>query len=106
MVPSRRFLSFNHRTAPDIVPLARKKHFDVAVVFGQDQDLQEILQEVRDISQEENCWIKVVSAFPFGPSASSKRGIDKTQWVKIEREIYDKRMDEHDCRPEKFKTSN
>jgi uncharacterized LabA/DUF88 family protein len=94
------------RLALDIVSFARKKNFDVAVVFSQDQDLQEIVQEVHDISKEQDRWIKVVSAFPYGPSASSKRGIDKTQWVKIGKDEYDKCIDQHDYRPAKFKNSN
>lgn len=91
------------RLALDIVSLARKRNFDVAVVFSQDQDLQEIVQEVRDISVEQDRWIKVVSAYPFGPQASSKRGIDKTQWVKIDQEDYEKCLDPKDYRPAKFK---
>jgi hypothetical protein len=94
------------RLALDIVSLARKRSFDVAVVFSQDQDLQEIVQEVHEISREQDRWIKVVSAFPFGPNASSKRGIDKTQWIKIERADYDACIDPRDYRPAKFKNSN
>ncbi len=91
------------RLALDIVSLARKRNFDVAVVFSQDQDLQEIVQEVHDISAEQDRWIKVVSAFPDGPNASSKRGIDRTQWVRIDQAMYDQCIDHNDYRPAKFK---
>lgn len=91
------------RLALDIVSCARKKNFDVAVIFSQDQDLQEVVQEVQDISIEQDRWIKLVSAFPSGHLASSKRGIDKTQWVRIEQSDYDACLDPNDYRPAKFK---
>lgn len=94
------------RMALDIVSLARKRSYHVAVIFSQDQDLQEIVQEVQEISKEQDRWIKVVCAFPFGPNATSKRGIDKTHWVKIDQDQYGQCVDKRDYRPAKFKNSN
>jgi uncharacterized LabA/DUF88 family protein len=69
------------RLALDIVSLARTKQYDVAIIFSQDQDLNEVIQEVRDISIEQKRWIKVVSAFPHSGSASSVRGINGAQCI-------------------------
>jgi uncharacterized LabA/DUF88 family protein len=87
------------RLALDIVSLARKRQFDVAIVFSQDQDLQEVVQEIAEISEEQSRWILLACAFPVSPDASSKRGIDKTHWVKMEQDFYDQCLDPRDYRP-------
>ena len=40
------------RLALDLVSLARRRQYDVALIFSQDQDLQEVVQEIADISSE------------------------------------------------------
>jgi len=92
------------RLALDLVSLARTKQFDVALIFSQDQDLQEVVQEIADIAQEQGRLIKVACAFPDGPNASSSRGIDKTDWFPMEQTFYDQCLDPRDYRP-KTRTS-
>jgi uncharacterized LabA/DUF88 family protein len=41
------------RMALDIVSTARTKQWDVAVIFSQDQDLAEVVEEVRGIAKEQ-----------------------------------------------------
>ncbi|MSP20265.1 MAG: NYN domain-containing protein [Alphaproteobacteria bacterium] len=86
------------RLALDVVRMARHGQFDVAILFSQDQDLAEVAAEVRDISITEDRWLKVVSAFPVGPDASSARGIDRADWFRIDRTFYDSCIDERDYR--------
>jgi uncharacterized LabA/DUF88 family protein len=87
------------RLALDLVSLARRKQFDVALIFSQDHDLQEVVEEVREIANEQNRWIKVACAFPSGSNASSSRGIDKTDWCPMEKAFYDQCLDPRDYRP-------
>jgi len=87
------------RLALDLVSLARKKQFDVAVLFSQDQDLAEVVEEVREISKEQDRWIKVACAFPAGPNASSGRGVDKSDWFRMDEGFYNACLDPHDYRP-------
>lgn len=87
------------RIALDVVSLARRQQYDVAVIYSQDQDLCEVVDEVRAISIEKDRWIKVACAFPFGPKASSRRGIDKTDWVRIDEATYNVCLDPRDYRP-------
>ena len=87
------------RLALDVVRLARTRQFDVAVIFSQDNDLAEIVNEVRDISVEQDRWIKLVCAFPVGANATSRRGIDRTDWVRIEEDDYNRCLDPKDYRP-------
>ncbi|MGH9449732.1 MAG: NYN domain-containing protein [Terriglobia bacterium] len=87
------------RIALDVIALAHRRKYDVAVIFSQDQDLSEVAEEVRAIAQEQNRWIKVGSAFPFSPTTRNRRGIDKTDWIKIDRATYDACLDRRDYRP-------
>ena len=89
------------RIALDIVSRAITGQFNVAVIYSQDQDLSEVVEEVRGISIRENRWLKVVSAFPSGPNASSKRGINGTEWYKIDEAAYNACLDPRDYRPRK-----
>jgi len=86
------------RIALDLVRLARNGDYDVAVVFSQDQDLSEAVDEVRAISMSQARWIKVVSAYPLGNSSLNKRGINKTEWIKLGRAEYEACIDQTDYR--------
>lgn len=87
------------RLAVDVMRLAIAKQYDVAVIFSQDQDLVEVAEEIRQISINDGRWLRVVSAYPFGPKASFKRGIDKTDWFKMDEAFYNQCIDFHDYRP-------
>jgi hypothetical protein len=86
------------RLALDAVRLAHRGEFDVAVVMSQDQDLSEIAEEIRTIARERRRWIRIVSAFPFSPTSRNRRGIDKTDWIRIDRATYDACLDRRDYR--------
>jgi hypothetical protein len=83
----------------DIVSLAYQQTYDVALVFSQDQDLSEVADELRAIALQQNRWIKMASAFPFSPASPNRRGINGTDWIKIDRATYDNCLDARDYRP-------
>jgi uncharacterized LabA/DUF88 family protein len=87
------------RLALDIIGFAHKQEYDVALVFSQDQDLSEVADEIREIARTQGRWIKMVSAFPVSPTSRNKRGINSTDWVKIDRAAYDACLDPRDYRP-------
>lgn len=89
------------RIALDIVQAVQQDECDVAVVFSQDQDLSEVADEVRSIAEQRGRWIKLVSAFPFSPTIRNRRGINKTDWFRIERAIYDGCIDHRDYRTQR-----
>lgn len=84
--------------ALDIIRLAHTKAYDIALIISQDQDLSEVAEEIRLIAAEQNRWIKIASAFPVSPTYNNKRGIDKTDWIKIDRKTYDACIDPNDYR--------
>jgi hypothetical protein len=85
------------RIALDLVRMARKNEYDVALLFSQDNDFSEAAQEIRDIASEYNRWIKIASAYPHD-SRFNTRGVDKTDWMPISREEYDTCIDPTDYR--------
>ena len=87
------------RLGLDVVRLAIHGELDVAVIFSQDQDMVEVADEIRAISRSQGRWLKVVSAFPSDPQATTRRGIDKADWFRIERSLYDSCLDHRDYRP-------
>jgi uncharacterized LabA/DUF88 family protein len=89
------------RIALDVVRLARENRYDVALIFSQDQDLSEAADEVRAISMEQRRWIKIACAFPFSPTLDNRRGINGTEWIKIDRATYDSCLDANDYRPKR-----
>jgi uncharacterized LabA/DUF88 family protein len=93
------------RLALDIVASARRREFNVAVIYSQDQDLCEVVQEVKEIAKEQDRWITIACAFPYGPNATSRRGIDKTKWIRMPQDFYDACLDERDYRPAQYRGS-
>jgi len=87
------------RIALDVVRLALDMHYDVGLIFSQDQDMTEVADEVRYISKRQRRWIKIACAFPVGPTSPNTRGIDKTDWIRIDRATYDACLDPNDYRP-------
>lgn len=86
------------RIALDIIRGALDNRFDVALVFSQDQDLSEVADEIKIIAVQQKRWILMASAFPVSPSTVNTRGIDKTDWIKIDRAMYDTCLDPIDYR--------
>ena len=94
------------RIAIDVIRMAHRGEYDVALIFSQDQDLSEAAAEIRAISKEQDRWIKIASAFPVSLLAHNSRGIERTDWIPIERETYDACIDRRDYRrkPERQET--
>jgi len=89
------------RLALDVIRMAHRKDYDVALIFSQDQDLSEVAEEIRTIAREQDRWIKVASAFPFSPTTVNRRGIEKTDWIRVDRATYDACLDLRDYRPKR-----
>lgn len=87
------------RLALDVVRKARQDDYDVALIFSQDQDLAEAAAEVRRISIGQGRWIKVASAFPASPTYTNRRGINGTDWIRLDKRQYDACLDAADYRP-------
>lgn len=94
------------RIALDIVSLAVDQSYDVAILFSQDQDLSEAVDEVKTIARLQNRWVKVACAYPFSltpvnPRHRNGRGVDRTDWIKIDQAAYSSCHDPNDYCPKK-----
>ncbi len=50
---------------------------------------------------QQNRWIKLACAFPVSPTRENTRGINNTEWIEIEREMYGACLDPNDYRPKR-----
>ena len=89
------------RLALDIVRFAFANRYDVALIFSQDQDLAEVVPDVKEIAKMQQRWVKLACAFPSGANATSARGIRDTDWIPMTKEFYDRCLDPRDYRPKK-----
>jgi hypothetical protein len=67
--------------------------------FNPDQDLSEVADEIRQIARQQLRWIRIACAFPSSPASPNRRGINGTDWIKIDRATYDACLDPRDYRP-------
>lgn len=86
------------RLALDATRLAWQADYDVALIFSQDQDLSEVIDEVRTISQKHRRWLKVACAYPSSQSCPNNRGINGAEWIRINKAMYDLSIDPNDYR--------
>lgn len=93
------------RLALDLVTLAIDGHYDVGLILSQDQDLSEAVEDVKLIARQKGQWVRMASAYPWSPTSTNKRGIDKTDWIRIDKATYDACIDRRDYRPKKPQTS-
>jgi len=87
------------RIAIDVIGLVWQGAYDVALIFSQDQDLSEVAREIRHIARHQDRWIKIASAFPVSPVTPNRKGINWTDWIRIDRATYDASLDPRDYRP-------
>ena len=77
------------RIALDVVRAVAEDRCDVILLFSQDQDFAEVALEVRTMSRERQRWLKIASAFPVGDGTVNRRGVDRTDWLPIDRATYE-----------------
>lgn len=86
------------RIALDLLRLATRGTYDVGLIFSQDQDLSEVADEIRNLAKDHERWIKLASAFPSSPTSRNRRGINGTDWIRLDRGLYESCRDTRDYR--------
>ena len=84
------------RLALDAVRLTQQRKYDVAIIFSQDQDFAQLVEEVKAVAKEQKRWIKLVCAFPDGTSVPAIRGCEA---FPMDEAFYNKCLDPRDYRP-------
>ena len=85
--------------ALDLVQATHERRYDVAIIVSQDSDFSPAVSLAKQIAASQNRTLTFESAFPVGPGSASRRGIDGTAWVRIDRAMYDACLDPRDYRP-------
>ena len=86
------------RIALDVVRAVLAGSCDVVLLFSQDQDFAELADEVRAIAREQQRWIRIASAYPVGPGTRNARGVERTDWIPIDRATYEACMETREGR--------
>lgn len=81
------------RLALDIFRLTLEGKCDVVLIFSQDADFEELVKDVEENAKKQSRWIKVASAFPDSSKRHYRRGIEKTDWIRIDKVTYDTCID-------------
>jgi len=89
------------RMALDLVACALTEQFNVAVIYSQDQDLCEAVDEVKKIAKKAGKFLELCCAFPDGPNASFRRGIAGANWFRMDETFYNACLDPYDYRPKR-----
>ena len=80
------------RMGLDLVRLARKNEYDLAIIFSQDTDLREAVQEVFELRKELNRWISIECAYPQG-TGLIQQGIPGIRQIRFDKALYDSCID-------------
>lgn len=98
-LPVAREKGIDLRMGLDLLRLARHGEFDCALIFSQDGDLAEVVEEIVALRQEINRWLVVDCAFPYVPGAP--RGIAGARPIPFEKTLYDTCIDPNNYFPPK-----
>lgn len=81
------------RLALDVMAHHTRGDFDVAIIFSQDQDFSEVVDEVKSAARLRDQWIQVVSAFPHSDQSKNGKGISGTLPVQISGSLFEQALD-------------
>lgn len=86
------------RLAIDVLRSVLNNESDVIIIFSQDQDLTEVVMEIKKIAASQKRWLTIISAFPVATHSTNNRGINDTDWFKLHKVDYDSCIDPRDYR--------
>ena len=86
--------------ATDLLWYTYRNLLDTAIIVSQDSDLAPAVRIAKDFARDQGRWVNFESAYPDPLTARNKprRGIDGTQWVVIDKAMYDSCLDPIDYR--------
>ena len=85
--------------AIDLVQATHELRYETAIIVSQDWDFGPAVRLAKAIAQSQGRNLEFESAFPVGPGSSSRRGVPGTNWVPIDKGVYDACRDPRDYRP-------
>ncbi len=86
------------KLAIDLIRLTYEQQYEVAIVLSQDRDFEPAIRLAKQIASDQGRQLVFESHFIIGSSSDSKRGIPRTEWMPIDKDIYDACLDPEDYR--------
>ena len=83
------------RIALDAVRLARERKYDIALLFSQDSDFEELVKEIKSIAGEQRRQIAVASAYLERPG-EPQRGVEGARFISVDTAMYKSCLDRRD----------
>ncbi len=90
------------RLALDVMAHHTRGDFDVAIIFSQDQDFSEVVDEVKSAARLQGRWIQVVSAFPHSDTSNNDKGVAGTMPLHISGNLFGQALDTSENRKLRF----
>lgn len=85
--------------ATDLLWYTYRDMLDTAIIVSQDSDLAPAVRMAKEFAKDQGRWVNFESAYPDALTARRpRRGIDGTQWVVIDKAMYDSCVDPVDYR--------
>ncbi len=86
------------KLAIDMIRLTYEQQYEVAIILSQDRDFEPAIRFAKQIASDQGRQLVFESHFIIGSSSDSKRGIPRTKWMPIDKDIYDACLDPEDYR--------
>jgi hypothetical protein len=86
------------RLALDLIRATYEKRYETAIIVSQDADFGPAVSLSKEIAHAQGRTLDFESAFPFSPGKGSRVGIPDTNWVHIDKAMYDACLDLTDYR--------
>ncbi|WP_433965172.1 NYN domain-containing protein [Tunturiibacter gelidiferens] len=80
------------RLGLDLVNFTLAKAFDVAIIFSQDSDISEAVEDAKRLANSQRRTIEIESAFPVD-GISTQHGIHRTVYRTFDKTLYDQCLD-------------
>ena len=75
--------------------------YEAALIVSQDSDFGPAVRLAKQIAKGQSRMLSFESWYPVGPGSRSRRGVPRTMWRPIEKEVYDACLDSRDYRPKR-----
>lgn len=85
--------------AIDLIRFTYEQAYDVAIIVSSDGDFGPAVKLAKQIAGDQGRLLVFESAFPYQAGRYERRGVPGTNWIHIDKNLYDSCFDQIDYRP-------
>jgi uncharacterized LabA/DUF88 family protein len=86
------------RMVLDVASLFYDDTYDVALFFSRDPALTQVVRDLRNDAETDGTWLKFASAVPYENGPQGFRGVNETDWIHFNHDMYVHCIDKNDYR--------